>query len=60
MKDKLFYTVKEVAGMLGTKEENIRKLARMGKIPARKLGRRIIFLRDELEEFLKSLPRMGK
>ena len=53
---KPFYTVKDLAQMFGCGEENVRKLARKGYLPARKLGRKIIFLKDELEEALRSLP----
>ena len=56
MESKPFYTVKDLAQMLGCGEENVRKLARKGYLPARKLGRKIVFLRDELETALKELP----
>ncbi len=56
MEGRLFYTVKDLAQMLGCGEENIRKLARKGHLPARKLGRRMVFLEDELKESLKNLP----
>jgi len=42
--------------MLGCGEENVRKLARKGLLPARKLGRKMIFLEDELRERLRELP----
>ncbi len=56
MSERLFYTVKDLAQMLGCSEENVRQLARKGKLPARKWKKRIIFLRDELEEYFKTLP----
>jgi excisionase family DNA binding protein len=36
------------------------KYLKLGKIPARKCGRRTIVLRDELNQALKSLPRAGR
>ena len=56
MESKPFYTVKDLAKMLGCGEENVRKLARKGHLPARKLGRRMVFLKEELEETLRNLP----
>ena len=56
MSEKPFYTVRDLAQMLGCKEENVRKLARKGILPGRKMGRRIIFLKDELEERLRTFP----
>ncbi|HIQ48821.1 MAG TPA: DNA-binding protein [Aquifex aeolicus] len=56
MSDKFFYTVKELADMLGCSEENVRQLARKGLLPARKWKKRIIFLRKELEEYFGKLP----
>ncbi|MDQ7039111.1 MAG: helix-turn-helix domain-containing protein [Aquificota bacterium] len=56
MRDILY--VRDVAELLGTSEANVFQLVYRGKLPARRLGRRIIFLRTELEEYLKSLPRV--
>ena len=56
MEDRIFYTVKDLAKILGCKEENVRVLVRKGLLPGRKLGRRIIFLREELEVALRELP----
>ncbi len=58
-RDKLFYTVKDLADMLGCGEENVRKLARKGYLPARKLGKKMVFLKDELETALKELPHVN-
>jgi len=47
---------KEVARMLGITPGAVRMMVYRGRLPARKLGRRIIFLKEELEEYLKALP----
>lgn len=49
--------VKEVAQLLGTTPENVRMRVYRGLLPARKLGRRLVFLEDELKEYLKTLPK---
>ena len=54
--DKPFYTIKELAEVLGVSEPYVRKMVYKGKIPARKWGRRVIVLKKELEEHLKNLP----
>lgn len=54
--EKLVLTAKDVAELFGTSEENIRLKVYRKQLPARRLGRRLIFLRDELEEYLKKLP----
>lgn len=51
-------TVRDVADLLGTTPQNIRIKAYRGQLPARKLGGRIVFLEEELREYLKSLPRV--
>lgn len=56
MREKPFYTTKELAELLGVSEQHVRRLGYKGKLPARKWGKRIIFLKDEVEEYLRSLP----
>ena len=49
---------KDVAEMLGITPGGVRMMVYRGQLPARKLGRRIVFLEDELREALKKLPRV--
>jgi len=59
MKDlKPVLKTEELAELLGESPSSIRMKVYRGQLPARRLGRRLIFLRDELEEYLKKLPRV--
>ncbi|RLJ70713.1 excisionase family DNA binding protein [Hydrogenivirga caldilitoris] len=49
-------TVKDVAQMLGVTEQQVRRLTYKGKLPGRKWGKKIIFLKEELDEYFRSLP----
>lgn len=49
-------TVKEVAEMLKLSEHTIRMKVYRSQLPARRLGGRIIFIREELERYIKNLP----
>ena len=44
------------AQLLGTSPTGLYKLVRRRRIPFRRSGRRLIFLRGELERFLRELP----
>lgn len=48
--------VHEAAEILGRTINAIYIAVRQGRLPARKWGRRLIFLRHELEQFLHQLP----
>jgi excisionase family DNA binding protein len=48
--------VRQVAQMLRLPPSTVRDLARRGALPGRRLGRRMIFLRRELEQALLGLP----
>lgn len=48
--------VPAVARLIGTTELNARRMIDRGQLPARKLGRRVVVLRAELENFLRALP----
>ncbi|EDP76266.1 helix-turn-helix domain-containing protein [Hydrogenivirga sp. 128-5-R1-1] len=50
--------VEDVARLLETSPQNIRMKVYRGQLPARRLGRRIVFLEEELKEALKKLPRV--
>lgn len=49
-------SVKDVAKILQTTEQNVYKLIYRGHLPARRRGRRIVFLEDELFAALRELP----
>jgi len=48
--------IPDVAKILNTTELNCRRMVERGQVPARRLGRRVIILRDELDLYLKGLP----
>ena len=56
---KAYMNTDEVAMFLGRTPKAIRKLVERGQLPHRRLGRRIIFVRAELEEFIQALPGMN-
>jgi excisionase family DNA binding protein len=49
--------VPDVAKALGITESNCRQMINRGQLPARKLGRRVIILADELQRYLASLEK---
>jgi excisionase family DNA binding protein len=53
-----YLTVDDVARILGRSKKAIHHLVSRGRLPHRRLGRRVIFIRKELEEFLDGLPGM--
>ena len=48
-----FLVVREVAAILRSNEWTVREWARQGKIPATRIGRRLLIPRDGLAELLK-------
>ena len=56
--EKVIFKIKEVAELLGDTPQAIRMRVYRGQLPARKLGGKIVFLKEELEEFLRSLPKV--
>jgi predicted DNA-binding transcriptional regulator AlpA len=52
-------SLREAARLLGRNERTLKRWARHGNFPLRRLGGRNVVLRGELEEALKSLPRVG-
>jgi excisionase family DNA binding protein len=52
--------VPDVARALGCTEANTRKMIDRGQIPARRLGRRVIVLADELQRYLQQLQPAAK
>lgn len=55
--EKRLLTVRDVAQMLSTTEKAVYTLVQRRRIPYRKFGKRLVFLREDLEEFLRSLPK---
>lgn len=54
--DQQALSVVEVANLVGTTPKAIRQRIARRTLPFRKLGGRIIFFKNELEEFLRDLP----
>jgi excisionase family DNA binding protein len=48
-------SVRQVAALLGCSEQAMDKLVYRRRLPYRKLGGRVIFLKRELEQFLEQL-----
>lgn len=48
--------ITEAGCLLRTSEHDVQALVREHAIPFRKLGRRLVFLEDELDEWLRGLP----
>ena len=53
---KKYLTKDEVARLLGRSPKAIEHMVERGQLPYRKLGRRVLFLREELEAFIEALP----
>jgi excisionase family DNA binding protein len=58
--DTLALSVKEACAICSFGRTTFYKYLRLGMMPARKCGARTIVPRDELEQALKSLPRVGR
>lgn len=54
--EKFILTVDDLAQMLGVSRVRIYELIRLYGLPARRLKRRILFYRPEVEDWLRSLP----
>lgn len=55
-RESLFCDVKEAARVIGCSERAVRARVARQVIPCRRLGKRVLFLRAELEQFLAGLP----
>jgi excisionase family DNA binding protein len=51
-----YYTIREVAAMMGSTEKALRGRLARGQFPYKKLGRRVLIPADQLEIFLAALP----
>ncbi len=52
----LLVDVKDAAQLLGCSEKSIRARIARQTIPYKKLGKRVLFVREELEQFIRALP----
>jgi len=57
--DQLSFNIPEVARLIGRTEIATRRLIERGDLPARRWGRRVVVLADDLETFIRNLPRFG-
>lgn len=57
--DRLFFYIPEVSTLIGRTELATRRLIERGDLPARRWGRRVVVLADDLETFIRNLPRFG-
>ena len=55
-RDTVALRIPEVARILGCTELAARRMIDRGEVPARRWGRRVVVLRDELEAHLRALP----
>jgi excisionase family DNA binding protein len=49
--------IADLAKLLGCSQVAARRMVERGQLPARRIGRRVVILRDELDSFLRALPR---
>jgi excisionase family DNA binding protein len=59
LKDRLSLSPEEASALTGIGLTSIRQAASSGTLDARKHGRRTIILRDDLQAWLKALPKTG-
>lgn len=57
---KLALTIPEAVAYSGIGRSSIYKLFDAGKLTRRKMGKRVLILRDELEELVRTLPTSGE
>lgn len=60
LSQRLILRAGEVCLLLGWSEGQLYMAVRRGQLPARRLGRRIVFVRSELEAHLAQLPRVSE
>ena len=56
LSEPLILRVPDLCRLLRWNEGQLYMAVRRGQIPARKMGRRVVFLRREIETYLMSLP----
>ena len=53
-------TTKDVAKMLKTNPNNIHQMVHRDQLPVRKHGKKLVFLRSEILEYIRNLPKRKK
>jgi excisionase family DNA binding protein len=56
----LAFSLADAASAIGVGKSTLHELIATGKLPVRKLGRRSLVLREDLEEYLQGLPIHGE
>lgn len=59
MNDKLCYSKKEVAHALSVSIMTVHRLLKSGKLPATRIGGRVVVYRDDLIQFIKDRRQIG-
>ena len=57
--NQLAFSLADAASLIGVGKSTLHELIATGKLPVRKLGRRSLILRDDLEAYLHRLPIRG-
>lgn len=55
--ERLVYSASQLPAIMGLSLSTIERLLRSGELPARKAGTRTIILREDVEAWLRALPR---
>jgi excisionase family DNA binding protein len=58
--DRLAFSLAGAASAIGVGKSTLHELIATGKLPVRKLGRRSLVLREDLEDYLQGLPVRGE
>jgi excisionase family DNA binding protein len=58
--DRLAFSLADAASAIGVGKSTLHELIATGKLPVRKLGRRSLVLREDLEDYLQGLPVRGE
>ena len=58
--DRLAFSLADAAWAIGVGKSTLHELIATGKLPVRKLGRRSLVLREDLEDYLQGLPVRGE
>lgn len=54
------YSLDDLPSLTGLGRTRLYELINSGDLPARKIGRRTLVLREDVEAFLRGLPRIGE
>jgi excisionase family DNA binding protein len=57
---RLAFSLADAASAIGVGKSTLHELIATGKLPVRKLGRRSLVLREDLEDYLQGLPVHGE